>query len=251
MSGLSVRLREKYFGRYAHPYSFLQGRIESCLRPDAVVLDAGCGRTAPLLARLAGKAKRLIGLDLVEFSGAPAGLELRRRDLADTGLPMESVAITSLQAVMEHVVDPDAVFAEMARVLKPGGVALALTANKWDYASIIARMIPNRFHPWIVRRTEGRAEADVFPTVYKLNTRRAVAKYARRHGLELAEFRYLGQYPSYFMFSGPLFMLATLYQKTIERFRPLHCLQGWIFFELRKPEDAVLLLDQPLDRDAA
>jgi hypothetical protein len=48
----------------------------------------------------------------------------------------------------------------------PPGVAIALTAHKWDYASLAARLIPNRFHPWIVHHTEGRAEEDVFPTVY-------------------------------------------------------------------------------------
>jgi hypothetical protein len=50
-----------------------------------------------------------------------------------------------------------------------------------------------------------------------VNTRKDVAHYAARAGLELAEFSYVGQYPSYFLFNGPLFFLATLYQKLIER----------------------------------
>lgn len=62
-----------------------------------------------------------------------------------------------------------------------------------------------------------------------------VARFAARHGLEIAEFRHLGQYPSYFMFNGLMFLLATAYQKLLERIAPLHCLQGWIFFVLRKP----------------
>jgi 2-polyprenyl-3-methyl-5-hydroxy-6-metoxy-1,4-benzoquinol methylase len=61
---------------------------------------------------------------------------------------------------MEHVADPDAVFSEIARALKPGGAYLCLTANKYDYASLIARIVPNRFHPWIVNRVEGRQEHD-------------------------------------------------------------------------------------------
>ncbi|MGH7013992.1 MAG: hypothetical protein ACREEL_07535 [Stellaceae bacterium] len=142
--------------------------------------------------------------------------------------------------MLEHVTDPDAIFppAEIARVLAPGGCYIGLTANKWDYASLAARIIPNRFHPWIVRRIEGRDEQDVFPTAYRVNTRRAVARQATRHGLELTEFRYLGQYPSYFMFNGALFLAATAYQKLLERIAPLHCLQGWIFFVLRKPDAA-------------
>jgi len=235
MSSLSQRLKRRYFGWYAHPYAALVAQIERHLTRESVLLDAGCGRAAPTLTKFHGKARRLIGIDVVEFAPGQDGIELCRRDLADTGLPGDSVDLIYSQSVMEHITEPGAVFAEIARVLKPHGVCLALTANKWDYASLIARMIPNRFHPWIVHRTEGRKEQDVFPTVYKANTRRDIEFYAARHGLEVAEFRYLGQYPSYFMFNGALFFLATLYQKLIERNSRLHCLQGWIYFALRKP----------------
>lgn len=238
MSSLSQRLKHRYFGRYLHPYTVLRHRIAELLAPDATVLDAGCGRRAPTLAHFRGRARRLIGIDQVAFADAPSDLELRQRDLADTGVAADSVDLMYSQAVLEHVTDPDAVFAEIARLLTPGGHYIGLTANKWDYASLAARIIPNRFHPWIVRRTEGRAEEDVFPTAYRVNTRRDVARFAARHGLEIAEFRYLGQYPSYFMFNGPMFLLATAYQKLLERVTSLHCLQGWIFFVLRKPAAA-------------
>jgi len=238
MPSLSQRLKQRYFGWYVHPYAALVVAIERRLTRESVLLDAGCGRAAPTLAKFQGKAQRLIGIDLVKFAQLPDGIELRRRDLTDTGLAGSSIDLIYSQAVMEHIAEPDAVFAEIARVLKPQGACLALTANKWDYASLIARMVPNRFHPWIVRRTEGREEQDVFPTVYRVNTRRDVARYAARHGLEVSEFRYLGQYPSYFMFNGALFFLATLYQKLIERVPLLHCLQGWIYFELVKPDES-------------
>lgn len=239
MSSLSQRLKQRYFGRAAHPYGVLRRRIDELLMPDATLLDAGCGRGAPTLALFRGRARRLVGVDRVAFADAPGGLELRQRDLADTGVADDAVDVMYSQAVLEHVTDPDAVFAEIARVLKPGGRYIGLTANKWDYASVTARLVPNRFHPWIVHRTEGRDEQDVFPTAYRVNTRRAVARHAERHGLELVEFRYLGQYPSYFMFNGALFLAATAYQKLIERFAPLRCLQGWIFFVLRKPASPV------------
>ena len=93
-----------------------------------------------------------------------------------------------------------------------------MTANLWDYASIIAKLIPNRFHPAIVSRTEGRAEHDVFPVAYRTNTRRAVMKWA--------------------MFNGFLFLLATGYEKVISKVPALNFLQGWIFVVLRKPGDS-------------
>jgi hypothetical protein len=120
-------------------------------------------------------------------------------------------------------------------VLKPGGHFIFLTANLWDYAAIIATLVPNRFHPWIVSRTEGRAEHDVFPVAYRTNTRGAVEKWAQHAGFEIVSFRYLGQYPSYFMFNGFLFLLATAYEKVVSKVPVLNFLQGWIFVTLRKP----------------
>jgi hypothetical protein len=121
-------------------------------------------------------------------------------------------------------------------VLKPGGHFIFLTANLWDYASLIASIVPNRFHPWIVSKTEGREEKDVFPIAYRTNTRRAVERWSRRSGFEVVSFRYVGQYPSYFMFNGLLFLLATGYEKVISSVSALNFLQGWIFVTLRKPE---------------
>ena len=46
-----------------------------------------------------------------------------------------------------------------------------LTANMWDYGTLVARAVPNRFHAGIVKVVEGRAEEDTFPIAYKTNTR--------------------------------------------------------------------------------
>jgi SAM-dependent methyltransferase len=142
------------------------------------------------------------------------------------------------RSVMEHVTDPELVYAEIYRVLKPGGRFIFLTANLWDYVSIVASLIPNRFHPWIVSKTEGRDERDVFPVAYRTNTRGAIEKWAKQAGFEIASLRYLGQYPSYFMFNGFLFLMATGYEKLISRISALNFLQGWILATLRKPESA-------------
>jgi hypothetical protein len=110
------------------------------------------------------------------------------------------------------------------------------TANLWDYAAIIAKLIPNWFHSWIVSNTEGREEHDVFPVAYRTNTRGAVTKWAGgQPGFEVVPFYYLGQYPSYFMFNGFLFLLATGYEKLISRVPALNFLRGWILVTLRKP----------------
>ena len=53
--------------------------------------------------------------------------------------------------------------------------------------------------------------------------------------MEIDEFAYIGQYPSYLVFNRVLFWLGSIYQKMIERFAVTRPLQGWIFCVLKKP----------------
>jgi SAM-dependent methyltransferase len=233
MTALAQRLKDRFFPQ-DHPYRIFEQEVDRYLRPDHVLVDAGCGRGAPILVKYRGKARRLIGIDLVDFEDVQ-GVALLKSDLGNVPMPAASVDVVMSRSVMEHVTDPASVYGEMFRVLKPGGHFIFLTANLWDYASLIAKVVPNRFHPSIVAKTEGRAEHDVFPVAYRTNTQRSVEKWARHAGFEIVSFRYLGQYPSYFMFNGLLFLLATAYEKVISRIAPLNFLQGWIFVTLRKP----------------
>ena len=202
---------------------------------DKTILDAGCGHGAPVLSKFVGVAKELIGVDLVDFDQMVPGVTLLKRDVTDTGLPDRSVDVVMSRSVMEHIAEPVAMYREMSRILRPKGYFIFLTANLWDYSSMIAKLVPNRHHPWIVARTQGRAERDTFPVEYKTNTRGAVTKYAAGAGLDIVSFDYLGQYPAYFMFNGPLFLLATGYEKMINRFPMLNFLKGWILVVLQKP----------------
>jgi ubiquinone/menaquinone biosynthesis C-methylase UbiE len=239
MTALAQRLKDKYFG-HDHPYHAFDREVARHLRPEHTLLDAGCGRTAPILASYRGQARRLIGVDLVDFAPTVQDVELYNADLS--GMPLEdsSVDVVMARSVMEHVTCPVAVYAELYRVLKPGGHLVFLTANLWDYASIIATVIPNRFHPRIVARTEGREEHDVFPVAYRTNTRGAVRKWAQRSGFDVVSVRYLGQYPSYFMFNGFLFLIATGYEKIISKIPALNFLQGWLLVTLRKPDSSAV-----------
>lgn len=235
MSASAERYRERYFGDDKHPYQSLIEETEKYLTRESVLLDAGCGRTAPVLRTFAGKVARRIGVDLVDFPSPIEGIELIQADLGELRLPDNSVDVIMSRSVMEHVVDPAKVYREMYRILKPGGHFVFLTGNLWDYSALVAILVPNRLHPWIVARTQGRKEEDVFPVAYKTNSRGAVRRWAKLANFENTSFRYLGQYPAYFMFNGFLFLVATAYEKLIRRFESLRFLRGWILVTLRKP----------------
>jgi SAM-dependent methyltransferase len=151
------------------------------------------------------------------------------------GIENNSIDLAYSRSVMEHIEDAGRAFSEICRVLRPGGRYIFLTPNFWDYASLIAYVVPNRFHAKIVRWSEGRSEEDTFPTYYRANTYYSIKRMADRSGMIVSQFRYLGQYPSYLMFSSTLFGLAAKYEKFLERHPSLHCLRGWILCVLCKP----------------
>jgi len=234
MSELAHRLLDRYYDDRAHPYRVFERRVDGLLSPEAVLLDAGCGRTAPVLRKYLGKARRLIGVELVPFTEAIPAIETYNADLANIPVESGSVDVIMSRSVFEHLTDPEAVYREFARVLRPGGVVVFLTANMWDYGTLVARSIPNRFHGTIVKRVEGRAEEDTFPTAYRTNTRRAVESLSRRTGFGIESFEYLSQYPNYLLFNGPLFFLGMCFEKVIAKVSMLRFLRGWILVTLRK-----------------
>lgn len=237
MSDLAHRLRDRFYGDAPHPYRLFESRVDQYLgQGGKVLLDAGCGRTAPVLRKYLGRAGRLIGVEVVEFTDVPAGIETLNADLASLPLPDASVDLIMSRSVFEHLTEPHAVYGEFARILRPGGRIVFLTANMWDYGTLVARLVPNRFHARVVQAVEGRAEEDTFPTAYKTNTRSDVERLADGAGLRIESFDYLSQYPNYLMFNGALFLLGTAYEKVISRFEALRFLRGWILVTLRKPE---------------
>jgi SAM-dependent methyltransferase len=237
MTALADRLLHRFYANQPHPYRLFEMRVDDLLaqRPQQVLLDAGCGRTVPVLRKYLGRAGRLIGVELVPFTDVPPGIETHQSDLATLPLPDGSVDIIMSRSVFEHLTDPDSVYAEFARVLKPGGRVVFLTANMWDYGTLVARMVPNSLHGKVVKVVEGREEEDTFPTAYKTNTRGDVDRLAAAAGLQVQDFQYLSQYPNYLMFNGLLFLLGTAYEKLISRFHALRGLRGWIMVTLVKP----------------
>ena len=235
MSALAEKLLHKYYKDVAHPYRLFEQRVEALLGPEACLLDAGCGRTVPVLRKFLGRAGRLIGIEIVDFTDVPPGIEAHNADLADLPLPDSCVDLIMSRSVFEHLTDPESVYKELCRVLRPGGAVVFLTANMWDYGTLAARIVPNRLHAGIVKRFEGRAEEDTFPTAYKTNTRRDVERLASAAGMQVETFTYLSQYPNYLMINGVLFFIGMCYERLIRRFEALRFLRGWILVTLRKP----------------
>jgi len=171
------------------PHDLYADRVLS-LVPGRRWLDAGCGRwSLPRwrlddLPRLQQGGTRAFGCD----ADVPA-LHDRARDGRVCAAVVErlpfrdaSFDVVTCNMVFEHLDEPAGTAAELARVTAPGGRILVHTVNGRHYLAWIARLTPHRFHQWIVRRLEGRAGQDVYPTRYRANTVAALDRLFARHG---------------------------------------------------------------------
>lgn len=198
-----------FFPPRTHPYETFQQCIDRHTTKTSAILDIGCGRTAPNLTKLIGKADKLYGVDLVEFDVDLHGIRLSNCSAENmTFLNDESIDLAYSRSVMEHIENVQAVYDELFRVLERGGIYVFLTPNIYDYASMIACIVPNKWHPSIVRMTEGREEHDVFPGSIVQTAAKKLCDLQPKPGLRLSKLNMLANTPVIFPLAGLCSSLA-------------------------------------------
>jgi ubiquinone/menaquinone biosynthesis C-methylase UbiE len=208
------RLHDRYYaGRKFYDLLYRE-QIHGFLRSGDRVLDAGCGRYLRLCKELSGKAQ-MVGIDLettleTNNQNAPFGV---RGDLNRLPFSSSSFDMVVSRSVVEHLSDPPQVFREFSRILRPGGILIMVTPNKYDYVSLIATLTPHWFHQRLVSRIFGVSEDDVFPTLYRANTRSAIRKAMAASGLAEKQLISITHYPAYLTFSPILYRVGVLYER--------------------------------------
>lgn len=230
------KIYNRMWSKSPHPYRILEETIDQEVTAGKTILEHGCGYTAPLLRTYLNRNATLVGVDVVPFDQSEEGLRLINADIGQLPIEDNTFDLVFSRSVMEHVTDPSRVYRETFRVLKPGGKWVFLTANRWDYVSVAARVIPNRLHGKFVSHTEGREERDVFPTAYLSNSYPQVSKLANAAGFQVERFDYFGQHPSYFQFNTLLYGLASFYEKAIIAVPFCRFVRGWLLVVLKKPQ---------------
>jgi len=220
---------------YRGPYAEYERLIASHLQPGKSLLDIGCGRTFPMAEKWLTTGADIYGVDPVIDSGAILnGVEVVQGSAEKVPYPDEMFDLIVSCAVLEHLEKPLPIFQEFHRLLKPNGRAILLTPNKYDYVSLAARIIPNKFHGQIVHATEGREEHDTFPTFYLANSRKQISNLAQGSGFVMEKYRYLDQSPYSLRFNPFLYRIGCWYHWVVRSFKGLDFLNGWILCVLAK-----------------
>ena len=216
---------ETRFGGFTHVDGTVNffTRVNALLEPGSVALDVGCGRGEyvedPVKARrdlriLRGKSRSVIGIDVDPAAGVNPGIdEFRLIEGPAWPVADSSIDLCLCDHVIEHIADPEAFFAECNRVIRPNGFLCIRTPNSFGYVAIAARLVPNGFHGKVLESAQqGRAEEDIFPTVYKCNTRRRLRNILARNHFDSAVFTYDAE-PAYLSFSKLAYRLGVAHQR--------------------------------------
>jgi SAM-dependent methyltransferase len=210
-------------------------RILESLTPQSVVLDVGAGAGIVEQMNFRGAGGRVCGIDLdPRVTSNPMLDEGKLGNAEEIPYPAGTFDLVFADNVLEHLENPLRVFKEVHRVLSPGGVFLLKTPNLWHYMPTIARMTPHSFHR-LVNRMRGRAEADTFPTRYRANTRRAIAKLASESGLTIESLETVEGRPEYLRMSAPTYIAGALYERLVNATELLAPFRILLICKLRKP----------------
>jgi SAM-dependent methyltransferase len=226
--------RRFYRDDFRGMYDRLQDAIERYAQPSDVVLDAGCGSGRVFQHRLAGRVRRVVGVDVTDEPRANANIDdALKANLGALPLRDATFDLIVMSHVAEHLTGPEAVFRELARVLRPGGRMLLLTPNRWHYVPLVARLVPYRLHV-AFNRWRGVDARDVFPTAYRANTAGRLRQLSTGAGLSVERLDQFETEPEYLAFHIALYALGVAYERAVNRLEALAGLRVSLLLVARK-----------------
>jgi len=198
------------------------------------LLDLGAGAGIVPEMDYKGIARRVCGVDPDPRVAENPHLDEGREGLGEAiPYPDASFDVVVSDNVLEHLDDPLSVFREVARVLRPGGIFLAKTPNRWHYVALGASLTPHSFHRKF-NEGRGRASVDTFPTRYRANSRGQLAPLARAAGFELEAIEFFEGRPEYLRRWGLLYLLGAAYEAIVNSTRVLAPFRVILIARMRK-----------------
>lgn len=235
----------KFYSEFSNNWDdeLFRDSILEVISSGHTVLDLGAGAGIVSQMNFRGLVERVYGVDPDKRVSANPHLDVGRVGWAEE-LPFEDELfdVVFCDNVLEHLDRPEAVFAEVHRVLKPGGVFLAKTPNKFHYVPAFARLTPHRFHQYF-NRLRGREESDTFPTRYKANSISDFARLASQTSLELERATLIEGRPEYLRFNVFTYLVGLCYERLVNQFEVFSGLRVLLIGQFRKPVRAGDVVD--------
>lgn len=228
MQGRNAALIRRYFPSYRSPKVHYQQVIDSVVDEQTVWLELGCGTRVcadeRLNAELPRRARVAVGVDLDPYLTKHSSIRnLVRCDASALPFRAGVFTLVTCSFVAEHIEKPDVVFAELARICKPGARVVIFTPNVFNYGMLVAAMTPYRFHLWykklsyyLARQEWIEHDEDMFPTFYRANSVGRLRKLSAAAKFQVERLERVALAHS-FGFVKPLYIGSLLFERLIDR----------------------------------
>jgi len=197
-------------------WSFIRGAPDQNLHLGVKVLDAGCGEGTPLILRYyRSRIGRLVGVDIQ----APKEKKMDEFVLCDLGnisFKDATFDVIICNCVIEHLRQPQKVFAEFWRLLSDGGILIFRAPCINAPMFLLSRVIPVHWHETIKRTLLGDQEVDVFHAYYRCNTSKKLEQTLKTIGFRREKLESIEQIYSYFKFNWILYAAGLLFSRLMQ-----------------------------------
>jgi SAM-dependent methyltransferase len=168
--------RRRYRFAYYLPSDVYECLVGTLVTPGCAWLDVGGGHDIfpqnPGLAReLVSRSAKVVAIDPSDNVLRNRFVHERVQSTLEEYRPDQQFDLATMRMVVEHVSSPEGFVEQLARLVKPGGVAVVLTINRLSPIGLLSWLLPFRFHHPIKRFFWGGEKEDTFPVHYLMNTR--------------------------------------------------------------------------------
>lgn len=191
------RIKMQYRFRYFPPEAWYQAVVDQIVTDECRWIDVGGGKSIfpdnhKLSRELAERCDHLVGVDPSDNLDQNDLVDERCKATIEQYHSDEVFDLATLRMVAEHIEQPEMVVQSLARLIKPTGYVVIYTPNRWSFLSAMASLIPNSLHAFLARLlAPDREDEDIFPTCYKMNTRRRLRNLFKEGGFREVGFAYL------------------------------------------------------------
>lgn len=190
-------------------------RLEQFVQPGKL-LDVGCA-AGFFLDEAHKHGWQVQGVDVsnfvVQYARERFGYDVRQGSLLDQDYPTGDYDLVTLWDVIEHVPDPKAYIAEIATLLKPGGILSLATP---DIESIPARLTGTR---WVGYKL---SEEHVY-----YFSQQTLSRLLESAGFEIVRVQHVGKYVTLRLFLDRLSMYSSLLASLLSRAERAFKLSEW------------------------
>jgi SAM-dependent methyltransferase len=181
---------------YFTPDDFYEGLIAQLVGDGMAWLDVGGGRDVfpqnPRLAEtLARRCRLVVGVDPSDNIEENCIVHQRVKTSIEEYQSDQTFDLATLRMVAEHLTQPTAAVAALARLVRPGGKVVVYTVNLWSPVALVAWLVPFHLHHALKNVLWRTSEKDSFPVAYQMNTRRQLEQRFSQGGFRECAFAYL------------------------------------------------------------